>query len=164
MPRTKKESLHFGLMMCTGMVVVMTFYNMWLNGQLGELSFGTIVLEFLIGFVIALLLDLYTIGPLAKKVAFSLPFDKSNKLKVVLAISTCMVVGMAAMMSIFGLVMANLSHGMADVNIFQAYAMTFVKNFIVAYPLQLLIMGPLVRGLFTNFVQSNNTVKVETIQ
>ncbi|MEC3533424.1 DUF2798 domain-containing protein, partial [Bacillus thuringiensis] len=31
MPTTRKENLQFGMMMCLGMVIVMTFYNLLMN-------------------------------------------------------------------------------------------------------------------------------------
>lgn len=84
---------------------------------------------------------------------FKLPFDKSKKLYVALAISTCMVVGMVLCMSVFGLITAALSNGLNENSLFSAYLMIVLKNFILAYPLQLLIMGPLVRGIFVKFVK-----------
>lgn len=77
-----------------------------------------------------------------------MPFDKSKKLYVILAMSTCMVIGMVLCMSVFGLVTAALSNGLNGDSLFSAYLMIVLKNFILAYPLQLLIMGPLVRGFY----------------
>lgn len=84
---------------------------------------------------------------------FKMPFDKSKKLYMVLAMSTCMVVGMVLCMSVFGLITAVLSNGLNENSLFSAYLMIVLKNFILAYPLQLLIMGPLVRGIFVKFVK-----------
>src|SRR3954463_8624147 len=98
MPTTKKESILFGTMMCFGMVLVMSVYNLFLNGLIDELSVGKMLIEGIIGFMIALLLDLFLVGPTAKKVAFMLPFDKSKKVYVILAISFCMVIGMVLFM------------------------------------------------------------------
>ncbi|CAI6325158.1 hypothetical protein NRS6167_21080 [Bacillus subtilis] len=103
MPTNKKEGLIFGVMMCFGMVCVMSIYNAIINGAIQDFSLVT-VSEMVIGFMLALLLDLLLVGPLAKKIAFSLPFDKSKKLYVILAMSTCMVIGMVLCMSVFGLV------------------------------------------------------------
>lgn len=159
LPTTRKEGIYFGTMMCFGMVMVMSFYNLLINGQLGHLSASMILSELAVGFIIALLLDLFIIGPLARKVAFKLPFDKSKKLYVVLAMSTCMVLGMAACMSLFGLLMSYAAEGIHSENVFKDYGMTFLKNVVVAFPLQLLVMGPLVRGLFVIFVQGKSIVK-----
>ncbi len=63
MPTTKKESLYFGLIMCFGMVLVMTIYNLYLNGMFGKVTFLERISDFLIGFTIAFILDLYLVGP-----------------------------------------------------------------------------------------------------
>ncbi|MCY7758115.1 DUF2798 domain-containing protein [Bacillus inaquosorum] len=159
MPTNRKEGLIFGVMMCFGMVCVMSIYNAIINGAIQDFSLVT-VFKMVIGFMVALLLDLLLVGPLAKKIAFSLPFDKSKKLYVILAMSTCMVIGMVLCMSVFGLVTAALSNGINGNSLFSAYLMIVLKNFILAYPLQLLIMGPLVRGIFMKFVKPKLTAAV----
>ncbi|PZD96686.1 DUF2798 domain-containing protein [Paenibacillus sambharensis] len=153
MPTTKKESLYFGLMMCAGMVIVMTFYNMLVNGLTKEMGLAVLCLNLAIGFIAAFLLDFCLVGPLAKKIVFKLPFDKSKKIYIVLAMSTCMVLGMVICMSFFGLVMANMADSENNSFTFANYAATLGKNFIMAYPLQLLVMGPLVRFMFMRFVK-----------
>ncbi|MGS5020305.1 DUF2798 domain-containing protein [Paenibacillus sp. JJ1683] len=158
MPTTKKESFYFGVIMCFGMVVIMTFYNLLINGLIGKISLITIAVEFLIGFIIALILDLYIVGPVAKKVALSLPFDKSKKIFLIITISTCMVFGMACSMSFYGLLTSILSQGNGDHSLFEAYLEIFIKNFVVAYPLQLLVMGPVVRALFIKFIKKSEQV------
>ncbi|MCF2945285.1 DUF2798 domain-containing protein [Paenibacillus tarimensis] len=157
MPTTKKESLYFGLMMCAGMVIVMTFYNMLVNGLTEAISLPVLGLNLVIGFLVALLLDICIIGPLAKKIVFKLPFDKSKNLYIVLTMSTCMVAGMVICMSFFGLIMANIADSAASSFTFANYAATLGKNFIMAYPLQLLVMGPLVRFMFMRFVKPART-------
>lgn len=152
MPANKKEGLIFGVMMCFGMVCVMSIYNAVINRAIRDFSWVT-AFEMIIGFIVALLLDLLLVGPLARKMTFKMPFDKTKKLYVVLAMSTCMVVGMVLCMSVFGLITAALSNGLNENSLFSAYLMIVLKNFILAYPLQLLIMGPLVRGIFVKFVK-----------
>lgn len=78
MPANKKEGLIFGVMMCFGMVCVMSIYNAIINRAIYDFSLMT-VFEMVIGFMIALLLDLLLVGPLAKKIAFRMPFDKTKK-------------------------------------------------------------------------------------
>ncbi|MCY8307692.1 DUF2798 domain-containing protein [Bacillus vallismortis] len=159
MPTNKKEGLIFGVMMCFGMVCVMSIYNAIINGAIHHFSLVT-VFEMVIGFIVALLLDLLAVGPLAKKIAFRLPFGKSKKLYVILVMSTCMVIGMVLCMSVFGLVSAALSNGISSDSLFNAYLMIVLKNFILAYPLQLLIMGPFVRGIFMKVVKPKLTAAV----
>ncbi len=156
-PTTKKESMYFGMMMCGGMVLVMTIYNMLINDVIGHITLAEGFFNLVITFVIALIVETFLVGPVAKKVAFSLPFDKSKQLKVVLILSSCMVIGMVLCMSVYGLITMSLTKGVHGEPLLSSYAFIVIKNFIVAYPLQLLIMGPLVRGLFMKFVKKNPT-------
>lgn len=69
MPTTRKENLQFGMMMCLGMVIVMTFYNLLMNGIGGPIHIKEIALELLIGFIIALLIEICIVGPCAKNLS-----------------------------------------------------------------------------------------------
>ncbi|MEO3945855.1 DUF2798 domain-containing protein [Gorillibacterium sp. CAU 1737] len=153
MPSTKKEQVCFCLMMCFGMVTVMTIYNLALNGALGSISFFHGLLELAIGFSVAFILDFFLVGPAAKKVAFRLPFDKSHKGKTIVAISTCMVLGMALCMSVYGLSIAELTGVSSEHSLVVRYLLTFLKNVVVAIPLQLVLMGPVIRFLFGKLVK-----------
>ncbi|EDX57627.1 conserved hypothetical protein [Bacillus cereus W] len=160
MPTTGKENLQFGMMMCLGMVIVMTFYNLLMNGLGGPIHIKEIALELLIGFIIALLIEISIVGPCAKKIVFMLPFDKSKKINIIIAMATAMVIGMVFFMSFFGMIMMHLHGGLQGDSFVSIYFSIFIKNFIMAYPLQLIIMGPLVRFLFAKFVLKNKAVKV----
>ncbi|AAU18101.1 DUF2798 domain-containing protein [Bacillus cereus] len=160
MPTTRKENLQFGMMMCLGMVIVMTFYNLLMNGSGGPIHIKEIALELLIGFIIALLIEISIVGPCAKKIVFMLPFDKSKKINIIIAMATAMVIGMVFFMSFFGMIMMHLHGGLQGDSFVSIYFSIFIKNFIMAYPLQLIIMGPLVRFLFAKFVLKNKAIKV----
>ncbi|KOS28104.1 hypothetical protein ADK17_12880 [Bacillus anthracis] len=160
MPTTRKENLQFGMMMCLGMVIVMTLYNLLMNGSGGPIHIKEIALELLIGFIIALLIEISIVGPCAKKIVFMLPFDKSKKINIIIAMATAMVIGMVFFMSFFGMIMMHLHGGLQGDSFVSIYFSIFIKNFIMAYPLQLIIMGPLVRFLFAKFVLKNKAVKV----
>ncbi|MEB9628096.1 MULTISPECIES: hypothetical protein [Bacillus] len=160
MPTTRKENLQFGMMMCLGMVIVMTFYNLLMNGSGGPIHIKEIALELLIGFIIALLIEISIVGPCAKKIVFMLPFDKSKKINIIIAMATAIVIGMVFFMSFFGMIMMHLHGGLQGDSFVSIYFSIFIKNFIMAYPLQLIIMGPLVRFLFAKFVLKNKAVKV----
>lgn len=154
MPTTKRESLYFGLIMCFGMVLIMTLYNFYLNGTFGKVSLKEGIFDFLIGFVIALILDLYIVGPNAKKIALKLTANTTKVLYKVLAISTCMVIGMAFFMSIYGLATTYFHNGFYSNSILTEYFSVFGKNFIMALPLQILVMGPIVRYIFTKYIKT----------
>lgn len=56
------------------------------------------------------------------------------------------------------MVMMYLHNGLHGDSFVSIYFSVFIKNFIMAYPLQLIIMGPLVRFLFGKFVLKNKDV------
>lgn len=161
MPAAKREGLFFGTMMCFGMVLVMTFYNMWLNGVLTTVTFMELLLSFAAGFVIALSLDLFVVGPLARKAASKVFPTKTKKIHMVLKMSAFIVFGMAATMSVYGLITAHLHGGTAGVSWLSAYLSIFLKNFIAAFPLQWLIMGPIVKYLFVKFIKEDTLPALE---
>ncbi len=148
------------MMMCLGMVIVMTFYNLVMNGAGGPIHIKEIALELIIGFIIALLIEICIVGPCAKKIVFALPFDKSKKVNMIIAMATTMVIGMVFFMSFYGMAMMYLHGGLQGDSFVSSYFSIFIKNFIMAYPLQLIIMGPLVRFLFGKFVLKNKGVNV----
>jgi len=160
LPTTRKENLQFGMMMCLGMVIVMTFYNLFMNGTGGPIHIKEIALELLIGFIIALLIEICIVGPCAKKLVLALPFDKSKKANIIIAMATAMVMGMVFFMSFYGMAMMYLHGGLQGDSFISMYFSIFIKNFIMAYPLQLIIMGPLVRFIFGKFVMKNKPVNV----
>jgi hypothetical protein len=158
LPTTKKESFYFGLMMCCGMVVVMTFYNLFTHDLIGTVSLKGILIQLILGFLTAFLLELFLVGPVAKKIAFSLPYDKSNKVLVIVSISFFMVIGMVLFMSLYGLGTAYFSNHLIGESLLESYFSFVFKNFIFALPLQLLIVGPLVRYLFNKFFKDKRIV------
>lgn len=153
MPTTKKENVYFGLMMCLGMVIFMTFYNLFTHDLLGTISLQGILAQLILVFITASLLELFIVGPVAKKLAFSLPFDKSKKVFVILSLAFFMVIGMVLCMSFYGLMTAYFSNSLNGESLLHSYFDLVFKNFIFAFPLQLFIVGPLVRYVFNKFVK-----------
>lgn len=142
------------------MVLFMTLYNFYLNDIFGQISFLGGITDFLIGFIVAIILDLYLVGPIAKKIAFKLTANTSNVLFKILTISTCMVIGMAFFMSIYGLITNYFHNGLYSNSVIKEFLSVFCRNFIVALPLQIIVMGPIVRFLFNKFIKTsqNNLV------
>ncbi|MVO99326.1 hypothetical protein [Paenibacillus lutrae] len=153
MPATKKEEVYFGLMMCCGMVVFMTLYNLLTQGMMGTISLKELLIQLIAVFITASLLELFIVGPVAKKLAFSLPFDKSKKGYGILSLAFFMVSGMVLFMSLYGLGMSYLSNTLSGEPLVTSYFSLVFKNFIFAFPLQLLIVGPLVRYVFSKAVK-----------
>lgn len=140
MPTNKKESLLFTSLMCSMMVLGMSVYNLMLHGHfsMGELLKGAIP-----GIIVAFILDEFVVGILAKKIAFKLPINHEKKIQVILTITFCMVLGMVTCMSLFGIIMElGFPNGMLGL-----YLHAWKMNFIVALPLQLLIVGPISRKI-----------------
>jgi len=121
LPTSKKEQIIFGLMMCTGMVVVMMFFNLWHSGLIGKMSPLKILLQFILCFVIAFLVESFIVGPVARKIAFSLSFDKSNKILGVLVMSFFMLIGMVLIMSLYGMISAYLADQLNGVSVLGTY-------------------------------------------
>ncbi|MCD8786523.1 DUF2798 domain-containing protein [Staphylococcus gallinarum] len=158
MPTTKKESFQFGFIMCFGMVFLMTIYNLCINGTITKVSFLNVIYNFIIAFVLAFILDLFIVGPIAKKVALYLTVKSDKKIFKILAISVCMVFGMAGCMSIYGLVSGYIHNGFHSYSVILDYLSVFSKNVIFALPLQIIIMGPLVRYIFINYIKNNKII------
>ncbi len=143
MPTNKKEGIIFTITMCALMVFFMSLYNEILhNGIQSHLLINTCI-GFIPGFIVALLLDIFLVGPNAKKVAFKLPINKEKQLHKIFAIPGCMVCGMVLCMSVFGMVM---QHNFSD-HILMQYFKTVLTNAICAFPLQFFIVGPISRNI-----------------
>jgi len=133
----------FTALMCFFMVLGMTAYNIALHEGLSAHLFASLVKEIWLVFAVALVLDMFVVGPLAKAFVFGV-LKPAKKVFAILAIGTSMVVCMVTLMSAFGSVMG---HGLTAGAI-EAYPLTWVRNFVVALPYNILIVSPVVRALF----------------
>ncbi|MCI2256592.1 DUF2798 domain-containing protein [Domibacillus sp. PGB-M46] len=150
MPSNKKEGIIFGSFMCFGMVLIMSVYNTALHG-FSTFTPGSAVVQFLVTLIIAFVVESF-VEPIARKIALSLPYDKSKEINFIVALSCCMVPAMVLIMSVYGLA---LTAFMSEIegSIFTAYLKTVGLNFVVALPAQLLIVGPISRWLLTKYVK-----------
>lgn len=146
MGQTKLQKFIFTLMMCFCMVLGMTIYNMILNEGFHSNLLNNLLKEFWLGFIVALLLDIFIVGKLAKPIAFKIvkPNKETKQIKIILAISSCMVIGMVLFMSMFGAIIA----AGFNINALKLYPLCIIRNFVVALPLNLLIVSPMVRFSF----------------
>ena len=146
MEQTKLQKFIFTLMMCFCMVLGMTIYNMILNEGFHSNLLNNLLKEFWLGFMVALLLDIFIVGKLAKPIAFKIvkPNKETKQIKIILAISSCMVIGMVLFMSMFGAIIA----AGFNIDALKLYPLCIVRNFVVALPLNLLIVSPMVRFSF----------------
>ena len=106
MPKNKRESIIYSVMMCFCMVLWMSIYNV--SCAQGGLSFGSVQQGWMgmpIAYIVALCLDLLLVSKLAKGIAFRFFLKpESSERKKVLVISSCIVVPMVIFMSLFGAV------------------------------------------------------------
>ncbi|MEH7692495.1 DUF2798 domain-containing protein [Bacillus altitudinis] len=159
MPMTKKEDIQFGVLMCFCMFSVMFFYNLFLNGRLGHMTWLEGVLTYVIGFAITLLIEMCIVGPSAKKAANRFA-PKGKKIYFILTLSIFIVFGMVCLMSLCGYVVQSISTGFQTQSIVSDYLTIFGHNVMLAFPLQMLIMGPLVRFVFFKWVKLKQTAAV----
>lgn len=139
MPRNFKEALLFTCMMCGMMVFGMSIWNLQVAGAF---AWSHVFLGFFPGFIVAFILDMLIIGPLAKKVTFSLiPRDSKSKYVKIFAVSGCMVLGMVTCMSLYSIIF-NL--GLEGVSLV-AYGQAWLTNFVVALPYNFVVVGPIAR-------------------
>ena len=141
MPTNKKEGLIFTTLMCFLMVFGMSFYNLILHHSF---STSSLLFGIILGFIIAFMLDVFIVGVIAKKIAFNISFiNKRNQISLIIVISCLMVIGMVTFMSVFGLVIENWINSFS----LATYWHTWLMNFIVALPYQLIIVGPISRSI-----------------
>ncbi|MGT2906375.1 DUF2798 domain-containing protein [Streptococcus dentiloxodontae] len=141
MPRNFKEAIIFTCLMCGMMVLGMSIWNLIATGHF---SWGHLAAGYLPGFIVAFILDVVIVGPIAKSIAISIimktPHHEKRWVKII-GISGCMVLGMVTVMSLYGL-LYNL--GFSGLS-WKAYGQAWLTNFIVALPLNFLIVGPISR-------------------
>lgn len=146
MPRSLKESFIFTTLMCSMMVFFMSCWNLFV---VGHFAWSHVFFGFLPGFLVAFILDWYVVGPVAKKAATKYIIQPSAKKYSqntpkwipILAISGCMIIGMVSCMSFYGLL---FNQGLTGLS-FSSYFKTWATNFIMAVPLNLLLVGNLSR-------------------
>ncbi|WP_442761637.1 DUF2798 domain-containing protein [Pseudolactococcus chungangensis] len=151
MPTNKKEGIIFTVIMCSLMVIGMSTYNLLLHGSL---NLSELVIGFIPGFIVAFILDVFIVGVVAKKIAFKLPINQNSKIQLIITISTLMIIGMVTFMSMFGLIM---NGEMSNITI-SKYLNAWITNFIVALPLQLVLVGPFSRYIL-GMIQSSNKLE-----
>ncbi|MFD1486152.1 DUF2798 domain-containing protein [Lacticaseibacillus baoqingensis] len=150
MPKNFKEELFFSLIMAGLMVFVMAGYNVALSDGFSAGYLLEVLKGYPVALVIALILDLGVVGPLAKKLFFTRIFKPEMEQKSLIIgiwISILMVAGMVSLMSAFGIIVTANFGG----NLVLTYLHTWIFNLFMALPLQLLIVGPIARKALAAF-------------
>lgn len=147
MPKTKFQGFIFTLTTVIFMAYSMIVYNIAINSSTGLVNqtFSITLKEFPLEGVIVFILAYFIASPIAKKLAFHIVNpDKANKIFTILSIQTFTVLVMVGLMSIYALFTQHLINN----NFICNYKVLYCKNFIMAYPLQIFFVGPLVRNIF----------------
>lgn len=145
MPNTKLESVFFTAITAWGMVYCMTLYNTVLAaGSFTNDSFLLAFKNMWIEFVLIFLCAYFISSRAAKRLAFRVVQKEDRPIVIVLAIQVFTVVCQVALASVLG-----VWHGYGfTVQFVPDYITTYCRNFIMALPLQLLLVGPAARGIF----------------
>lgn len=154
MPQTKFQNFAFTLMTAILMAYLIIVYNVAIssNDGLVNQTFLIALKEFRIEVIIVFFLAYFIASPIAKKLAFRIVDPKKdNKMLIILSIQTFTVLVMVALMSIYALFIQHLVNS----NVICNYITLFIKNFIMAYPLQIFFVGPVVRNVFRIIFKSN---------
>ena len=113
MPKHKRESLIYTVMMCFVTVLWMSVYNVTLHmGQFGVETLKEAWLGFPVAYIFAMVFDWFVVSGPAKAFAFRfLVKPDSSVLQKVIAVSSCMVIPMVIIMSFYGGVEACVKSG-----------------------------------------------------
>lgn len=147
MPKTRFPTFIFTLIMAILMAYCMIVYSVAINSSDGLINetFLIALKEFPVESIIVFVLAYFVASPIAKKLAFRIVNPKEdNKMFIILSIQTFTVIVMVSLMSIYALFVQHLINS----NIICNYIVLYCKNFIMAYPLQIFFVGPLVRNAF----------------
>ena len=136
MPRNFKEAIFFTLPMCSMMALVMSIWNLYL---LCRVSLGNLVAGYLPAFITALLLDVLLVELLVKGLSFHFLKDYHKRWQKIAVISGGMVLMMVSLMSVYGLLFNGVALSM------ESYLGAWRTNFIMAFPLNFLLVGSLSR-------------------
>ena len=154
MPKTKLESFIFTLINAILMVYFMTTYNIAINSSNGLVNetFLLAFKDFYKELIIAIPLAYFIAGPFAKKSAFKIVDSKKDpKMFVILSIQTFTVLTMVSLMSMY----ATITKSPINSNFFCNYIISLCKNFIMAYPIQIFIVGPVARKTLSLLFKQN---------
>ena len=155
MPTNKRESLIFTFIMCFCMVLWMSIYNVALqHGAVNGEVISAAWLGFPVAYIFAMCCDWFIASPLAKGFAFKylVTPGKSSPRAMTLAVSSCMVVPMVIIMSLYGSFegMTHMDGGiLSNLQMLPMMWLTTIpKNFVMALPWNLLVAGPFARFVF----------------
>jgi hypothetical protein len=152
--KNKKEQLVFTTLTCACMVLGMSIYNVLLMKGFTSSVFLDVAIGFIPAFIVGLLLDIFVVGKISKSIVTKIVKQGDPLIKKILFMSFFMVSGMVLFMSLYG---ALMNVGWSS-ELPSAYIKGIGFNFIAALPLQLLIVGPIVRLIFTKIYSEDRSL------
>lgn len=139
------KALGFTLLTSGIMIYIMGVYNVALHsGGLKYATFALAAKNFLLEWAIGFLLAFFVAGKLAPRLAFRVARPEDRPIFKILCIQTFTVCIMVPLMSLVGVLESSGLHGDLPV----LWLNTLVLNFVMAYPLQIFVVGPLCRLVF----------------
>lgn len=156
MPRTRGESIFFTAITAWMMVYVMTLYNTVLaTGSFTNMTFLIALKGMWVEYIIIALLAYFVSSHLAKMCAFRVVQPGDRPIFIIFVIQIFTVIWQVAFASVLG-----VHHGYGFTgNFIPDYLITYCKNFIMALPLQLIIVGPLARLIFRSLFIKHKSEK-----
>lgn len=162
MPKTRGESIFFTAITAWMMVYCMTLYNtVFATGSFTNQSFLIALKGMWVEYIIIFLLAYFVSSHIAKFFAFRVVQPGDRPIFIIFSIQIFTVVAQVAFASIIG-----LYHGYGfTANFIPDYIMTYCRNFVMALPLQLFIVGPLARLIFRSiFLKGRSRKDTNEIQ
>ncbi|ADL53906.1 DUF2798 domain-containing protein [Clostridium cellulovorans] len=144
MGKNKRENFIFTLICCTLMVLGMDAYNVLLRNGVTTSFLKDVLIGFVPVFCIALFIDWFFVGKVAKSFVSKLVTAESPLIKKILLTSFFMVCGMCFSMSLI----TSIIHQGISTDFLINFVQALSKNFLFALPLQLVIVGPIARAIF----------------
>ena len=144
MGKNKMENFIFTALVCFFMIFGMSSYNSILKHGFNSSIISGVLIPFVPIYCIALAIDWFFVGPLAKNFAGKLTNENTIFIKKILLISFFMVTGMSLCMSF----LATIAEYGLKCGFITMFMKTELKNFIMAFPLQIILVGPIARFIF----------------
>jgi hypothetical protein len=160
MPVNKKEHVIFTFLMVFFMAIVMTSYNVVMHNGFSLDSVRNAWLVFPFTFVTAFVCEWFIVGKIAMKLAHKVLKEDDALVKRILVTALFFVTGMVTLMSFLGPVISN---GFSS-DLLQLWVKNIPVNFIMAYPLQVLIAGPFIRFIFRKLFPLGTLVEPAQVQ
>lgn len=157
MPKNKFEDVIFTLIMASVMVYGMVVYNVALNtGSVSAQTFISALHELPIMIPAAFVLELFVVGKIAPKLAFTVMRPTDRPQFITYAISICICCMMCPTMSLIATFLFK------DTPSFGTWIETWVMNFPMAICYQMFYCGPFVRLIFRLIFRRNENKETAT--